>query len=203
MIKCIIFDLGNVLVRNNPSKWRRKLSQHCIGPVFAKKDSIIVAPLIIHRLMSEGKISNKAFYRKVVRKSERKNFTQKKFERIYADMFTANVPVQSLARRLKKKYELLLLSDTDEIQFSHIRKKFPVLGIFRRHILSCRVGCKKPAMPIYRAAIEKSGCRPEECVFIDDKAKNVDGAKRAGMRGIHHTTTAKLKRSLRSFGVKF
>ncbi len=203
MIKCVIFDLGNVIVRNNPSKWRRKLSQYCIGPVFAGRDSILVAPLRMHSLMSKGKISNREFYRKVVRKSERKHLPQKKFERIYADIFTANVPVQSLARRLKKKYKLLLLSDTDEIHFSHVRKRFPVIGVFRHHVLSCRVGCKKPAMAIYREAVKKSGFKAGECVFIDDKAKNVAGAKRAGMRAVQYTTNARLKKDLKRLGVTF
>ncbi len=203
MVKCVIFDLGNVIVRNEPSRHCRELSRYCVGPVIACGGSLLVAPRRTHRLMSTGKIGSKAFYREAVRKSGQKNLPQRKFERLYADMFRANVPVQRLARKLKEKYGLLLLSDTDEIHFRHIMRKFPVMGVFSRHILSCRVGCKKPAMAIYREAIKKSGFNANECVFIDDKAKNVAGARKAGMHSIRYTTDAKLKSSLKRIGVKF
>ncbi|MEO7555460.1 MAG: HAD family phosphatase [Acidimicrobiales bacterium] len=46
---------------------------------------------------------------------------------------------------------------------------------------SARLGLAKPDPAIYRAAADALGVGPEACVFIDDRADNVDGARVAGM----------------------
>jgi HAD superfamily hydrolase (TIGR01509 family) len=45
-------------------------------------------------------------------------------------------------------------------------------------------GVKKPDPAIFRVALEAIDCRPEQCVFIDDKPANVEAAERLGMMGI-------------------
>lgn len=46
---------------------------------------------------------------------------------------------------------------------------------------------RKPDPRIYRLAAERVGAEPEACVFVDDVARNVEGAVAVGMRAIHHT----------------
>lgn len=55
-------------------------------------------------------------------------------------------------------------------------------------IFSCRVKVTKPDPAIYRMLCDRYGLVPEECVFIDDTLRNVDGARSFGMEGIHLTT---------------
>ena len=42
----------------------------------------------------------------------------------------------------------------------------------------------KPEAGIYYALIEKYDLKAEECVFLDDKAENIEAAKRLGFHGI-------------------
>ena len=51
---------------------------------------------------------------------------------------------------------------------------------------------------------EKFSLKPEECFFIDDVQKNIDGAKATGMNGHCHSSTdiEGLKNALRAVGVK-
>ena len=61
----------------------------------------------------------------------------------------------------------------------------------------------KPEPEIYRLLYKKYGLIPEECVFIDDSAANIEGAERTGMPGIvFHGDAAELREKLRGFGVK-
>lgn len=48
-------------------------------------------------------------------------------------------------------------------------------------VISSAVGARKPDAAIYRHLIEQTGYRPDELLFFDDRAKNVDGAKAVGM----------------------
>jgi len=45
------------------------------------------------------------------------------------------------------------------------------------------VGWRKPARPLFRAALNRFACRPEDCVFVgDDPRWDVYGARRAGIK---------------------
>ncbi len=202
MIKCVIFDLGNVIVKNNPSKASRKLAKHC-SRALAKGDTLLVAPRNVHRLFSTGKISRRAFYLKVVKKPAQKRLPQSKFENLYSDMFTNNFPVQRIAKKVRKNCKVMLLSNTDILDFSYVSKHFPIMKLFSSCILSYKVGYLKPHRKIYAAAVKKSGFKAKECVFIDDRKANADGARKSGMHGICYTTNTRLRRGLKHLGVKF
>lgn len=50
---------------------------------------------------------------------------------------------------------------------------------------SAALGHRKPAPEYFAAAAAKVGVRPEDIVFIDDNAANVDAARLAGWRATH------------------
>ena len=67
-------------------------------------------------------------------------------------------------------------------------------------VVSGYVKCVKPDERIYRCLLEKYSLRPQECVFLDDLAENVEGAKKLGIHGIHfqgyEDASTKLERML-------
>ena len=198
MIKCIIFDLGNVIVKNNPLKACRKLSKNC------PTDSDEVgwfAPKKMRRLIDTGKAGSRELYRIAGRKLGI-TITQKSFERIITDIFTPNKPVQQIARKLSVKYKLLLLSNSNSLHYNHEKKNLPVLKLFSHHIVSYKVRSMKPSRKIYAEAVRKSGCSAGECVLIDDRQENAAGARKAGLKAIQYTKPAKLRQSLKNLGVK-
>ena len=199
MIKCIIFDLGDVLVHNNPIHACKRLAKHC---PLTPNEVAWFAPPYVHKLLDTGKINNRDLYRLAVKNLGLKKIPQKRFETIFADIFTNNKPVQEIARKLSRNYRLLLLSNTNAIHFNHIKKKFPILRIFKHHIVSYKVCYTKPEKQIYRIALKKSRCKPEECIFIDNTKMNTTAATKLGMAGIHYTTNRKLKADLKKLGVK-
>ncbi|WP_245787109.1 HAD-IA family hydrolase [Amycolatopsis saalfeldensis] len=53
-------------------------------------------------------------------------------------------------------------------------------------VFSGEVGVAKPDREIYLIAAERLGLSAVTCAFVDDSARNVQGAADAGLVGIHH-----------------
>jgi epoxide hydrolase-like predicted phosphatase len=51
-------------------------------------------------------------------------------------------------------------------------------------ILSSKVGAAKPNPEIYHIAVKRSGVKPQEILFIDNRTQNVEAARKLGLRVI-------------------
>jgi epoxide hydrolase-like predicted phosphatase len=58
--------------------------------------------------------------------------------------------------------------------------------LFDSVVLSGREGVRKPDPKIFHIAADRVGVHPTRCVFVDDIAANVDGARAVGMAGVLH-----------------
>ena len=62
-------------------------------------------------------------------------------------------------------------------------KYFP-LEAFDGVVVSSDVHMIKPDIRICQYLLEKYGLQPQECLFIDDREENVEGARTAGMEAV-------------------
>ena len=89
------------------------------------------------------------------------------------------------------KIRILVLSNTNEIQFPYcIRKFFNVDGdsvekYFDHLYLSYEMKMTKPSEEIFLKLLSDEGIKPEEAVFLDDGPANVETARRLGMQVYH------------------
>ena len=60
----------------------------------------------------------------------------------------------------------------------------------------------KPNADIYELAMSRFGLSPESSVFLDDTAKNVAGARSAGMHAFRFVDADQARRDLESLGVR-
>ena len=58
----------------------------------------------------------------------------------------------------------------------------------------------KPDPEIYHLLLERYGLKAQDCVFIDDVEKNVEGARAVGMHAIHFTGPDQLRHDLAALG---
>jgi 2-haloacid dehalogenase len=78
----------------------------------------------------------------------------------------------------------------------------PRLGTaFGVTIVSGREGVIKPDPRIYAALCSRAGLAPRECLFIDDSAKNIQGARNFGMDAIHFIGPEALRAGLKQRGL--
>ena len=105
----------------------------------------------------------------------------------WQDIFWLNEPVARLIERLKSAgYPLLLGSNTNILHSTHFRRQFAsTLDLFDHLVLSHEVGHIKPSPEFYQACVAAAGLPAASCIFVDDLPENVDGARKAGLIGVH------------------
>ena len=79
---------------------------------------------------------------------------------------------------------------------------FGLRGYFDFFFSSCYVGVRKPSPQIYRLALDVLQCDPDEVVFIDDRAGNVDAAAALGIHAIRYQGVEQLERELARLGIE-
>ncbi len=180
MIKTLIFDLGNVIVRFDHGRIVRRVEQFCDlngSEIFEQ----LFASDIVHDY-DHGRISSLEFFNRV-QKQLNLRMTFDEFSEAWNSTFDLDpILPEEMFTRLSQKYRLLILSDTNELHFEFIKQKFSLLQCFDDFVVSYRVGALKPAPEIFLAAVEKANCLPAECFFIDDRAPNVAGAQKVGLQ---------------------
>jgi putative hydrolase of the HAD superfamily len=110
---------------------------------------------------------------------------------------------ESLLAGIRERYRMLVLSNTNAIHFDMVRQNYPLLRHFHDLVLSYEVKAMKPSPAIYREAIARAGCRPEECFFTDDIPAYVEGARREGIDAVRFESCAQLERELAARGVRW
>lgn len=92
--------------------------------------------------------------------------------------------MEELVRELKDKgYTLYLLSNASRRQHAYW-PRVPGQDCFAGTVISADLGVIKPDAAIYEALYKKFSLKPEECLFIDDSPYNIEGGIRTGMDGI-------------------
>ena len=66
---------------------------------------------------------------------------------------------------------------------------------------SCDVKQTKPEREIYLTLLEKFQLKPDECVFIDDRAENCERARKVGMEAIQFHSLDQVAEELGRLGI--
>jgi putative hydrolase of the HAD superfamily len=201
MIKCVVSDLGKVILFFDNHIFYRKLAERCS---FSAEN--IAGRIHLHRdliwAFDTGKIAPADFYKRVTRILDA-DIGQDDFFRVYNDVFSLNPPVISLLNKLGRHHKLILLSNTDPERFGFISMKFPEVLLFDEYVLSYEVGYMKPHPEIYAAALKKAQVLAGECVFLDDLQENIEGAEKIGMNAILYGPRIDLELELKRMNVAF
>lgn len=86
--------------------------------------------------------------------------------------------------KLNKKYNLGIISNDVSEWSAFLRKKHNLDKYFKLSIISGDVKLRKPSKEIYEL-LNKHNIKYEDCIFIDDRIKNLIPAKELGFITIH------------------
>ncbi len=86
----------------------------------------------------------------------------------------------TLAEVRRRGYRVGLISNLFANEAEWLRE-FELEEAFDGMVLSCKAGVMKPDPAAYLMAAEKLGIKPEECVFVDDVPRFLEGARAVGM----------------------
>ncbi len=195
----IVFDLGKVIIPFDFARGYRALES--FGPHAAADIPARIRLTGLGPLLETGQITPQAFVEALCREIGLR-ITYSEFCEVWNSIFLPQtlLPDEMIAA-LAGRFRLVLLSNTNRIHFEGIRAKYPILRHFHSFILSYEVGIMKPDVEIYRRAAEAAGLPPAECLFVDDLAENIAGARNAGMRAIHFLSREQLERDLETLGI--
>jgi HAD superfamily hydrolase (TIGR01509 family) len=84
-----------------------------------------------------------------------------------------------------------------------VRERYPMLRHFDEFVLSYEVRAMKPSPEIYREAIARASCRPEECFFTDDIPQYVEAARREGIDAVRFESREQLEREMAARGIQW
>jgi len=149
-----------------------------------------------------GKISLDEYLDRTVFYQPR-TFSREDFKQAMYSLSQPDKEALAFARRLADSGKYLMGTINNESrELNQYRiETFGMRAIFKVFVSSCYVGLRKPEEGIYRLALDVTQQRPEECCFIDDRALNLEMAKRLGMCTIEMDGVEKLRQDLARLGV--
>lgn len=199
MIKTVIFDLGKVIVPFDFSRGYRAMAELCAcAPEDIPKR--IGSTDLVPRFEC-GLVEPEQFVEQLCRILDLR-MEYGRFCEIWSSIFLPDTLIpESLLEGLRRRYRLLLLSNTNAIHFQMIRETYPLLRHFDDCVLSYEVGAMKPSPRIYEEAIARAHCAPGECFFTDDIAEYVAGARQAGIDAVQFQSAAQIEAELLQRGV--
>ena len=192
----IVFDLGNVLIPFDYNIFVNKLDnvEEGLGKRFYE---LYQTNYNVHRDFERWSLTTEDFLKTMNTWTEGK-VDDEDFCRYYSEVFTVNEDVAALLPELKKRFKLVLLSNTNYIHQKYGWEKYDFLKNFDKLILSHEVGAIKPEPKIYKAVMAFTNKPPEEHIFIDDIADYVEGAKKIGWDGIQFKNYDQLVNDLKA-----
>ena len=81
--------------------------------------------------------------------------------------------------------KLAMISNMVEDTLVLMRRQYNWLDLFDELVFSCELGINKPEREIYEVCMSRLSVEPDECLFVDDSTKNIQGALDVGMHSIH------------------
>lgn len=202
--KVIIFDLGKVIFDYDLNIISKSLSEYSPKKeLFEDLETFFYANKELFSDYEKGLISSSDFYQKFLNLLEITNLPYDKFCDIWNNIFTPIQDVMDLIISLSHRYELALLSNTNELHFDFLYKKYPDIFLkFKKLHLSYLMNLRKPDTEIYEQVIKEHNIEPQNIFFTDDNKENVYAAMAVGIKAFSFKNIIKLRQDLECFGIE-
>lgn len=199
MIKNIVFDIGNVLVKWDPFSVVKNVFPNAADP----------GQLTTQLFKSEGWF---AINRGEITEAE---LITKYHQTFNIDLTTLNFLMEAIKESLtplpgsfallenlyKASYPLYALTDNTYEIMNYLRKKYDFWTKFKGVVVSAEVGYLKPSPQIYRHLLATYHLIPQETLFMDDYLPNVEGARAVNMHAILFTDAQQCIKQLSHLGI--
>ncbi|PMN88340.1 HAD family hydrolase [Enterovibrio norvegicus] len=200
-IKNVVFDVGNVLVRWNPVEIIRLTfgddvdATELVKRVFQQE---------LWLALNRGELTEQDAKHQYV---QTLSLSPSEVERLFYYIKQTQIPLfgtVALMKRLKTAgYATYALTDNVHEIVAFLKDEYDFWPLFEGAIVSAEVGCLKPNADIFHQLFDTFDLNATETVFLDDVAKNVEGAQKVGMSAIQFTQASQAERELQEMGLRF
>ena len=199
-VKGLFWDVGGILLTNG---WDRATRRRAVETFnldleeFEDRHEQVDAAFELGQLGLDGYLDRTVFYRS-------RPFTKQALKEF---MFAQSAPYPealAIVERLAGSGRYLLATLNNESLELNLHRidRFGLRRYFSMFLSSCFLGAKKPDHTIFRLALQLTQLAPEEALFIDDRALNLECARSYGMHTIHYQHVAQLQEELRTLNIE-
>jgi putative hydrolase of the HAD superfamily len=198
-VTAVFWDVGGVILSNGWDRAARAEAAKKFGldwEDFQDRHELASPAFETGQITLDTYLQRTVFYRK-------RAFTREEFVAFIFAQSEEFPESRAILSALAQTRKYLLATINNEPRELNIRRieQFNLRREFEAFFSSCFVHIRKPDEAIYRLALEVTQRRPEECLFIDDRALNLESARQMGMRTIHFENAAQLRQDLQANGV--
>ena len=107
-----------------------------------------------------------------------------KIEKEYLDTITLSDGFLDFIEKVRNQYKLAMISNDSSRWSRYLREKFNIDRYFDVISVSGDLRVKKPDERIFLLTLEKLGVNAEECIYVDDRRRNLGAANKVGMHPV-------------------
>lgn len=182
MIKNIVFDIGKVLAFFEPEQHLKNLGydditrQKVMSAVFESSlwEEVDRGVMSTEEL-TDAFVANAPEYEMQIREA---------FSKVSGTAEIMPYTMKWVEKLKAQGYHLYVISNYGQYPYEETKHKFKFLSYMDGVIVSYQYKIIKPDRRIYETLLQKYHLKAEECVFIDDRSENVEGARALGFKGI-------------------
>ena len=197
MIKWILFDLGNVIVKH---VLEGKKDYAYNGRILPGPEIESVYSLAEFKKFSMGELTESEFVQKFLETSNLK-LSISEFLEVYTQDITPIRGMKELLEDLSPKYSLSILTNEGKEWADRKIDHQKIRHLFKKIIISADLHELKSSQKFYLKSLNMLDAKPEECLFIDDREKNCRAAEILGINKILFFDSGRLKKELASFSI--
>lgn len=185
----LIFDLGNVIINLKPDAvWHKQ----DLLPNFNIEKLYELEADLFFNAFETGKISTIDFLQQLKKIANDVDISDSTIK-AHWNAILLDIPPHriDLLYQLKQKYNLALLSNTNEIHLNHVLDELKnnfgqniFNDIFDQQFYSQQIGMRKPDLTIYEYVLQHNSALVSDIYFFDDKPENLIEPNKLGIHTI-------------------
>lgn len=200
MINTVIFDIGKVLVSFD---WRGQLRSMGVSP---EEEEIIGKAMFQHedwKELDRGVLTEQELLARFYSHAPQyADLMKQAFFGIFSSIRTFRYTKDWITRLKEAGLRVYYLSNYGEHVRQISRETLAFTELMDGGLFSYQVKMIKPSPWIYAELFRRYQITPEEAVFIDDTAENIEAAKALGLHTIHFTSYEQAVEELKKLGVQ-
>ncbi|OGI93575.1 hypothetical protein A3A03_00395 [Candidatus Nomurabacteria bacterium RIFCSPLOWO2_01_FULL_40_18] len=189
MIKAVIFDLNGIFVQ--APRLGERLEKD-----FGLKQEIFLPNL--HRIMHEIRKRNAkpAFsYWGPFLQEHKINFSEKDFWNYWFGSEKVSEQMVAFSKKLKQQGIKVFVLSNNFKERSEYYGLYPwIHEAVDKVYFSWQTGFIKPNLAAWQLVLSKNNLKPEECIYFDDKEKNLKASEEVGIKAFQFTNEQELER---------
>ncbi len=199
MIKAVIFDVGGVLIRTESHESRRQWERR-LGLADWESEQIVFNSEMGQKAQ-RGEIETAELWRWI---GQYLKLDQPSLQAFQEGFWAGDVLDKALIdfiRQLRPQHQTAIISNATDNLREQLHNKHTIADAFDLIVVSAEEKVMKPDATIYERTLVRLERQPEETVFVDDFAHNIEAAQQLGMATIHFRSGTNVPEELARLGV--